>query len=65
MAINNYHWASKKGDPKNGGRHEINVFTMLAIIDHKIIPDPPPSIRVGGTTRTFPIKIPILFHTIV
>ena len=31
MASNNYHWATKRENPKKGGRHEIDAFTMLAI----------------------------------
>ena len=30
MTSNNYHWASEGGPPKLGGKHEIDVFTMLA-----------------------------------
>jgi len=30
MASNNYHWWSERGQPKRGGRHEIDAFTMLA-----------------------------------
>ena len=30
MASNNYHWASEKGLPKRGGRHEVDAFTILA-----------------------------------
>ena len=30
VASNNYHWASERGLPKRGGRHEVDAFTMLA-----------------------------------
>ena len=30
IASNNYHWASEKGYPKKGERHEINAFIMVA-----------------------------------
>jgi len=30
MTSNNYHWRSERGQPKRGGRHKIDAFTMLA-----------------------------------
>jgi len=30
VASNNYHRGSERGQPKRGGRHEMNVFIMLA-----------------------------------
>jgi len=30
MASDNYHWGNERGQPKKGGRHEIDTFTMLA-----------------------------------
>jgi len=30
MASNNYHWENERGQPKKGGRHGIDAFTMLA-----------------------------------
>ena len=30
MASKNYHWGSERGQPKRGGSHEIDAFTMLA-----------------------------------
>ena len=30
IASNNYHWVSERGLPKQGGRHEVDAFTMLA-----------------------------------
>ena len=29
ITSNNYHWASERGQPKQGGGHEIGAFAML------------------------------------
>jgi len=30
MALNDYHWASRRGFPKKEERHEVDAFIMLA-----------------------------------
>ena len=29
ITSNNYHWASKRRNPKKGRRHDVDAFTML------------------------------------